>query len=213
MALALDRKAFIDILSEGKADIGGAMLPPPEGVWGMPPEMLATIPGYGPDVEKNRAEARKLMEKAGYGPDKRLKVKVSTRNIADLSRPRGDPDRPAQEIYIDGELEVVDTAHLVRQGRAQGLHGRPEPDRHRRRRSGPVLLRELRLQLGAQLHRLLQPGDREAVRRSSRRRPTSTSASRWSGRSTRSCRRTSRGRSSSTPAGDLLAAGREGLHA
>src|SRR5262249_15850968 len=40
MALTLDRKAFIDILSEGKADAGGALLPPPEGLWGMPPERL-----------------------------------------------------------------------------------------------------------------------------------------------------------------------------
>ncbi len=85
MALALDRKAFIDIMTEGQGKIGGAMLPPPEGLWGMPPEMLQTIPGYGPDVEKNRAEAREIMEKLGYGPDKRLEVKVSTRNVADLS--------------------------------------------------------------------------------------------------------------------------------
>jgi peptide/nickel transport system substrate-binding protein len=33
-ALSVDRKAFIDILTEGKGNIGGAMLPPPEGVWG-----------------------------------------------------------------------------------------------------------------------------------------------------------------------------------
>ena len=52
------------------------MLPPPEGVWGMPPEMLKTLPGYGPDVRKNRAEARQIMEKLGYGPDKRLEIKV-----------------------------------------------------------------------------------------------------------------------------------------
>jgi peptide/nickel transport system substrate-binding protein len=58
------------------------MLPPPEGVWGMPPEMLKTIPGYGTDVQANRAQARKLMEKLGYGPDKRLAVKVSTRKRA-----------------------------------------------------------------------------------------------------------------------------------
>jgi len=57
------------------------MLPPPEGVWGMPPEMLKALPGYDPDVPKNRAEARTTMEKLGYGPDKRLKVTVSTRNI------------------------------------------------------------------------------------------------------------------------------------
>jgi peptide/nickel transport system substrate-binding protein len=48
MALALDRKAFIDIITEGRAMIGGAMLPPPKGVWGMPPEMLQTLPGYAP---------------------------------------------------------------------------------------------------------------------------------------------------------------------
>ena len=36
LVLALDRKSFIDILAEGQGDIGGAMLPPPAGVWGMP---------------------------------------------------------------------------------------------------------------------------------------------------------------------------------
>jgi peptide/nickel transport system substrate-binding protein len=57
IALALDRQAFIDIISDAKAKIGGAMLPPPEGFWGMLPELLETLPGYGPDVQKNRAEA------------------------------------------------------------------------------------------------------------------------------------------------------------
>src|SRR6202140_1064926 len=70
LALALDRKAYVSILFEGQADIGGAMLPAPAGFWGMPKEMLETIPGYGPDIEANREEARKLMQKAGYGPDK-----------------------------------------------------------------------------------------------------------------------------------------------
>src|SRR3954451_12978051 len=56
MALSLDRKAFIDIITDGQGDIGGVMLPPPEGVWGMPQDVLQTLPGYGPDVEKNRAE-------------------------------------------------------------------------------------------------------------------------------------------------------------
>ena len=43
MALSLDRKAFIDIITEGKGDIGGVMQPPPEGLWGMPPEILKTL--------------------------------------------------------------------------------------------------------------------------------------------------------------------------
>jgi peptide/nickel transport system substrate-binding protein len=81
MALSLDRQAFIDIITEGRGDIGANMLPPPEGVWGMPPEMLRALPGYDPDIAKNRTEARKIMQQAGYGPDKRLAIKLATRNI------------------------------------------------------------------------------------------------------------------------------------
>src|SRR5467141_2295460 len=81
MGLAFDRQAFLDILNEGKGRIGGNMLPPPNGAWGMPREVLQTLPGDGPDVEKNRTEARKTMEKLGYGKDKPLTVKVSTRNF------------------------------------------------------------------------------------------------------------------------------------
>jgi len=87
VALTLDRKAFVDTLTEGKGDFGGAMLPPPKGVWGMPADMLKSLPGYNPDVAKNRAEARGMMEKLGYGPDKRLKLTVSTRNIAPYRDP------------------------------------------------------------------------------------------------------------------------------
>ena len=57
MALSLDRKAFIDILSEGQGDIGGIMQPAPGGLWGMPPDLLKELPGYDPDVQKNRVQA------------------------------------------------------------------------------------------------------------------------------------------------------------
>ena len=61
MALTLDRKAFVDTLTGWQGKIGAAMMPPPEGVWGMPADMLRTLPGYDPDVHKSRGEARKLM--------------------------------------------------------------------------------------------------------------------------------------------------------
>ena len=111
MALALDRKSFIDILAEGQGDIGGAMQPPPQGVWGVPAERLRTLSGYGSDVAKNRAEARKLMEKAGYGPDNRLPVKVSVRNTPPFRDPAVILIDQLKEIYIDAELELVETAN------------------------------------------------------------------------------------------------------
>src|SRR3546814_20214131 len=86
------------------------MQPPPEGVWGMPGEMRKTVLGYGPDIEKNREEARKLMQEAGYGPDKRLSVKVSTRNIEIYRDPAVILIDQLSDIYIDGELEVVETS-------------------------------------------------------------------------------------------------------
>src|SRR6267154_1018423 len=110
LALALDRKAFIQIMFEGQADIGGTMLPAPGGLWAMPKEMLETIPGYGPDINANREQARKLMQKAGYGPDKHLAVKVSTRNIPVYRDPAVILIDQLKSIYIDAELDVVDTA-------------------------------------------------------------------------------------------------------
>src|SRR5215831_18268438 len=100
LALSLDRKAFIDILTEGHGDIGGVMQPPPEGVWGMPPDMLKSLPGYDPDVQKNRAEARNIMEKLGYGPAKRLEVKVAERNIAIFRDPAVILIDQLKDIYI-----------------------------------------------------------------------------------------------------------------
>jgi peptide/nickel transport system substrate-binding protein len=126
MALAIDRKAFIKILFEGQADIGGTMLPAPAGLWSMPKDMLETIAGYGPDIEANRAEARKLMEKAGYGPNKHLQVKVSTRNIPVYRDPAVILIDQLKSIYIDADLDVVETANwfskVARKDYALGLN-------------------------------------------------------------------------------------------
>jgi peptide/nickel transport system substrate-binding protein len=109
MSLTLDRKAFIDIITEGQGDIGGTMLPGPEGVWSMPPELLNTLPGYDPDVAKNRTAAHKILEKLGYGPNKRLAVTVSTRNVPGYRDAAVILIDQLKEIYIDGQLETVDT--------------------------------------------------------------------------------------------------------
>ena len=136
MALTLDRRAFIDILSDGQGEIGGAMMPPPAGSWGMPPEMLQTLPGYRSDIVRNRAEAREITKKLGYGPDKRLSAIVTTRNVG--------PYRDAavllidqlKEIYIDATLNAIDTTQwyptVMRKDYAVGVtvseNGLDDPD-------------------------------------------------------------------------------------
>jgi peptide/nickel transport system substrate-binding protein len=109
MSLAIDRQAFIDILTEGKGFRAAAMQPPPAGQWGMPLDMLEKLPGYGPDVTKNREEARAIMKKLGYGPDKPLSIKVTTRDIPPYRDPAVILLDQLKEIYIAAELDPVDT--------------------------------------------------------------------------------------------------------
>jgi peptide/nickel transport system substrate-binding protein len=111
MALTLDRRAFIDVLSGGQGDIGAAMLPPPEGLWGMPPDRLRMLPGYDPDVQNNRREAREVMQRLGYGPDRPLAVKVAARNIPLYRDPAVMLIDQLKEIHIAGELDIVETAN------------------------------------------------------------------------------------------------------
>lgn len=110
MALTIDRQAYIDILSEGKFNKGGALLPPPEGRWGLPAEELAKLPGFGSDIASNRAKAVKMMEELGYTKDKPLKVKVSTRNIAIYRNPAVILIDQLKLINIDATLDVVETS-------------------------------------------------------------------------------------------------------
>ena len=135
LALALDRKAFVDIIFQGQADAGGTLLPPPEGVWGMPLEMLKTIPGYG-DVHKDREQARAILAKFGYTASNPLKIKVSTRNLATYRDPAVVLIDQLRTINIDAELEPVESsqwfAKVARNDYSVGLNltgnGIDDPD-------------------------------------------------------------------------------------
>ena len=134
MALSLDRQAFVDIITSGQGDIGGVMQPAPGGLWGMPPEMLNTLPGYASDVQKNRAEARQIMQTLGYRPDNHLKIKVTARDIPYYRDPAVILIDQLKEVYIDGELEPVDTTNffpkMIRRDYSVGmnLQGAGDPD-------------------------------------------------------------------------------------
>jgi peptide/nickel transport system substrate-binding protein len=58
---------------------------------------------------RRTGQARKIMEKLGYGPNKHLETKVSTRNIPSWRDPAVLLISQLKEIYIDAELDVVDT--------------------------------------------------------------------------------------------------------
>jgi len=47
----------------------------------MPADLLKTLPGYDPDVRRNRTQARQIIEGLGYGPNNRLQIKVTTRDL------------------------------------------------------------------------------------------------------------------------------------
>jgi peptide/nickel transport system substrate-binding protein len=109
LALGLDRPSFIEIVGSGKLDMAATMMAPPGGAWGMPPEVLEKQPGYGKDIAGQQAEARKLMEAAGYGPVKKLKIKVSTRDFAAYRDAAVILVDQLNKINFDTELEVIES--------------------------------------------------------------------------------------------------------
>jgi peptide/nickel transport system substrate-binding protein len=99
-----------DILSQGKSAVSGPMLAPPAGVWGLPKEALAVLPGYAGTPAERLAAARKIMSDLGYGPSKRLKIKVSTRDFQAYKDPAVLLVDQLNQIYFDAELEIVETS-------------------------------------------------------------------------------------------------------
>jgi peptide/nickel transport system substrate-binding protein len=109
LALSLDRKSMIDIVLQGHGDVGGSLLPPPEGVWGLPPDQLKTLPGYG-DVVKDREKAKAILAKLGYTESNPLKIKVSTRNLATYRDPAVVLIDQLKRINVEAELEPVESS-------------------------------------------------------------------------------------------------------
>jgi len=74
---------------------------------------MEKLPGYDPDVKKSRAEAQNIMRSLGYGPDNRLNVKIMTRNLPDFRDPAAIASDQLTNIWIDSELELVETANFL----------------------------------------------------------------------------------------------------
>lgn len=109
VALGLDRQGFIDILSHGESRISGVMMAMPEGLWGMPKEVLEKLPGYSGTLGERQAEAKKIMESLGYNANNRLKIKVLTRDFSTYKEPAVILVDQLNKLYFDAELEIIES--------------------------------------------------------------------------------------------------------
>jgi peptide/nickel transport system substrate-binding protein len=126
ITMALDRQAFVTS-QHGLGRLGGSMMASPFGVWGLTPEQLETLPGFGKDVEKNRAEARRLMEAAGYGPGKPLKTNFLVRQGSVPIQNATLMADQLRSIYIEGNVDPKDytifTNALMKGAYTLAFHG------------------------------------------------------------------------------------------
>ena len=111
MALSLDRKAFNDIIAEGKAKIGAVMMPGPG-------RQLGHAAGDGSDAAGLRRRCGGKKPRRGaqdHGrprlqQGKPLEVKVSTRNIPLYRDPAVILIDQLKNVYVEAELDVIDTS-------------------------------------------------------------------------------------------------------
>jgi peptide/nickel transport system substrate-binding protein len=95
--LALDRYAYVKGVRHDGAIVGAALMPPPQGAWGLLEKDLKALAGYR-DPARDKAEARRLLAGKGFDAARPLKVELVTRSIA---------------IYVDLASFVADQLRQV----------------------------------------------------------------------------------------------------
>lgn len=110
VSMGIDRKAYVQTVHQGAATIGAAMTSPPHGTWGLLARDLARIPGYGPDAAAAKAQARKLLQEAGYSAANPLRIEVLTRAVSFYLDFASFVISELKQIGVEGKLRQVDTS-------------------------------------------------------------------------------------------------------
>ncbi len=106
---AIDRRGMIQAVHQGGAVPGAALPPKPWGIWGIPEQGLAGLPGYG-KADEEKTKAKKAMAELGYSAAKPLKVEMATRNIAIYVDMASFVINELKQIGVDASLKQIETA-------------------------------------------------------------------------------------------------------
>lgn len=106
LSASLNRKKAMDFALFGLGTLNGAGLPSNLKPWGLSEADLAKYPGYPNATDAAVADAKKLMEAAGYSDSKRLKFKIATGGTAtsETSQLMEVGKEDWSKIYVDAEI-------------------------------------------------------------------------------------------------------------
>jgi peptide/nickel transport system substrate-binding protein len=109
LSFAIDRRIYTQTVHRGAAVIGASLAPKPWGVWGLLDRDLNQLPGYG-GAAAGRAQAKKLLAEAGFGPSNPLRVELVTRAIAIYLDFAGFVVSDLKQVGVEATLKQIDTA-------------------------------------------------------------------------------------------------------
>ena len=109
ISMAIDRRAAVQAVHQGGAVVGASMAPKPYGVWGLLDKDLARLPGYGKPADE-KAQAKKLLAEAGFGPQNPLRLEMATRAIPIYIDLASFVINELKQIGVEATLKQIETA-------------------------------------------------------------------------------------------------------
>jgi peptide/nickel transport system substrate-binding protein len=105
-SMAIDRKEAIHVMTDGAGEVSGMMLA--SGQWALPLAELQKLPGYAPDKQAERAQARKVLAEAGFPNG--FKAAMTVRRGQQFESAAVLLKDHLAQVGIDVNLEIYETA-------------------------------------------------------------------------------------------------------